>query len=63
MPMTKSSGVNQRNRDVLMTERYRPLPPGAEVALAMWTLLAGPDPCYARSPRQDLYSDGSVQHR
>ena len=31
MPITKSSRVNQRNREVVMAEIHRPLPPGAEL--------------------------------
>lgn len=32
MPMAKSSRVNQRSRQVVMAEMYRPLPPGAKLA-------------------------------
>lgn len=62
MPMPKSSRVNQRNREVVMAEIHRLLPPGAKLARGRRTLLAGPDPCDARSPRQDLYPDGLVRH-
>ena len=31
MPITKSSRVNQRNREVVMAEIHRPLPAGCRV--------------------------------
>ena len=63
MPITKSSGANQPNREVVMAEMCRSLPPDAELARGRQIVLADPDPCDVRSPRQDVYPDGLVRHR
>jgi hypothetical protein len=61
--MTKSSRVNQRNREVVMTVMYRPLPPGAELARGRRTLLAVLIRAMPSRVDTILYAGGLVRHR
>jgi hypothetical protein len=54
MPMTKSSRVNQRNREIVMTEIHRSLLPGSQRIRGRPTLLAAADPSARARPGRIL---------